>query len=339
MDNESDGLTKVRSKRMRAVICTRYGPPDVLQLTEMERPVPKGDEVLVKIFATTISPADIAFRKGKPFIGRIFTGLTKPKRGPGDVVAGRIEAVGKEARGFREGDRVFGSSGLKMGAQAEYICLSEEDALAPMPSNMDYGEAAAISYSGLTALPFLRDVGHVQSGQEVLVNGASGAIGTTAVQLAKYFGAEVTGVSSTANIELLRSLGADKVIDYTREDFTRSGRTYDLIFDAVGKSAYSRCKGSLKEGGIFLTTVPTLPILLRMVLPARSGKKRSKFAATGLRPPKEKIRDLAFLKEVAEKGRLRAVIDRKYPLEQIAEAHRYVDKGHRAGDVVMVVQS
>jgi NADPH:quinone reductase-like Zn-dependent oxidoreductase len=322
---------------MRAVKCMGYGPPEVLRVVDAEKPVPKDDEVLIRNRATEISPADIAFRTGKPFIARFFTGLLRPKGIPGDVLAGEVEAVGKDVSKFRKGDRVFGSSGMKIGAQAEYICLTEEDALVTMPVGLSYGDAVAFSYAGLTALPFLRDRANIRKGQKVLINGASGSIGTIAVQLAKYYEGEVTGVCSTTNLELVRSLGADNVIDYTEKDFTKDGQTYDIIFDTVGKSSYSRCKGSLKEGGIYLTTVPAMGTIIRRLRPSGPAHKRAIFAATGLRPPSEKIKDLEALKAMAEEGRLRAIIDRNYRLEQVAEAHRYVEGGHRKGDVIVTL--
>jgi NADPH:quinone reductase-like Zn-dependent oxidoreductase len=276
-------------------------------------------------------------RSGKPFVGRLFTGLTRPKSVPGDVLAGEVVAVGKDVTAFRPGDRVFGSSGTNMGALAEFNCLPQDAALALMPTNLDYAEAAAISDGGLTALPFLRDRGKIQKGQKVLINGASGAVGTAAVQLAKYFGAEVTAVCGPANLQLVRSIGADMVIDYTTQDFTASASSYDIIFDAVGKSSYAKCKGVLKEGGIYLTTMPTLPIMLRRLWPEALSSKHARFAATGLRAPAEKSKDLAFLKKLSEEGKLRPLIDKRYRLEEIAEAHRYVGKGHKKGNVVMLV--
>jgi NADPH:quinone reductase-like Zn-dependent oxidoreductase len=238
-------------------------------------------------------------------------------------------------KGFRVGDQVFASSGASLGAHAEYICLPEDGAMATKPVNMTFEEAAAVSEGGLTALPFLRDKGKIERGQTVLINGASGAVGTSAVQLAKYFGAVVTGVCSTTNVELVRSLGADEVIDYTREDFTGSGRAYDIIFDAVGKNSFLRCRGALKPGGIYLTTVPTPAIALQMLWTSRVGSKRAVFAATGLRPAKEKAKDLLFLKELCEAEALKPVIDRRYPMEQAADAHRYVETGHKKGHVVI----
>jgi NADPH:quinone reductase-like Zn-dependent oxidoreductase len=320
---------------MKAIICTRYGPPEVLQQVEANMPSPKDDEVLIKVRATTVTPSDCAFRSGKPFISRFFVGLRRPKHIPGDVLAGEIEAVGKNVRRFKVGDRVYGSSGTSFGSQAAYTSLSEDEALAPMAVNASFEEAAAISDGGLTALPFLRDRGGIKSGHKVLINGASGSIGTIAVQLAKHFGAEVTGVCSTSNLEMVRSLGADKVIDYTKEDFTKSGEAYDIIFDAVGKSSFARCKGSLRTGGIYLTTLPTTSVLVRMLWPLGPSRKKACFVATGLRPPSEKARDLAILNGLVEAGKLRAVIDQRYPMEEIVEAHRYVEKGHKKGNVVI----
>ena len=256
----------------------------------------------------------------------------------GSEFAGEIEAVGKDVKRFSEGDQVFAATGAALGAHAEYTCLPEEGALAIKPANMTYEEAAAICEGALAALPFLRDKGKIQSGQKVLINGASGSVGTSAVQLAKYFGAEVTGVCSTANLELVKSLGADKVIDYTQEDFTKTRQTYDIIFDAVGKSSFSRCRGSLKGRGIYLTTVPTLPILLQMLWTSKIGSKRAIITFTGLRPASEKTEDLLFLKELVEGGKLRPVIDRRYPLEQAAEAYKYVETGHKKGNVVITLE-
>jgi NADPH:quinone reductase-like Zn-dependent oxidoreductase len=323
---------------VKAIVQTKYGPPEVLQLQEVEKPVPKENEVLIKIHATTVTAVDCTFRQGSPFIGRFFSGLTRPKNPiPGTEFAGEVEAVGADVKRFKEGDQVFGTS-TGNGAHAEYMCLPEEGAtLAIKPVNMTYEEAAVIDGS-LTALPFLRDKGNIQSGQEVLIYGASGSVGTAAVQLAKYYGAEVTGVCSTANLELVKSLGADKVIDYTQEDFTKSGQTYDIIFDAVGKTSFSRCKGSLKQTGIFLEAALTPAILPQMLWTSKIGSKKAMIAFTGLMPACERTKNLVFLKELIEAGEIKAVIDRTYPLEQIAEAHRYVETGHKKGNVVITVE-
>jgi len=319
---------------MKAIVYTEFGPPDVLQLKEVEKPTPKDNEVLIRIYATTVSAEDPGMRSSPGL-----TGLRKPKNPiPGMYLAGEIESVGKDVKRFRKGDQVYGFTGFRrLGAYAEYTCMPEKGAVAIKPVNMTYEEAAAIPNGGLTALPFLRDTGKIRSGQKVLINGASGAVGTAAVQLAKYFGAEVTGVCSTTNLELVKSLGADKVIDYTKEDFTKTGQTYDIIFDAVGKSSFSRCKDSLTKSGIYLTTVPMPADILQMLWTSIAGGKKAKFAATGLRPASKKTKDLRFLKELIEAGKIKAVIDRRYPLEQTAEAFRYVEKGHKKGNVVITV--
>jgi len=324
---------------MKAIVCRKYGSPDVLKLEEVEKPTPRDDEVLIRIFAAVVTTADCAARKGEPFFARVAFGLTRPrKKILGTEFAGEIEAVGKEVKRFREGGQVYAATGLGFGAHAEYICLPEEGALAMKPANMTYEEAAGACEGVLTALPFLRDGGQIRSGQKVLVNGASGAVGTYAVQLAKYFGAEVTGVCSTRNLELVKSLGAEEVIDYTQEDFTKNGLTYDIIFDAVAKSSFSRCKNSLTPEGVYLLTVPGLPILLQMLWTSRIGRKKAKIMFASMRPPGEKTKDLTFLKELSEAGKIKAVIDRRYPLEQTAEAHRYVEKGHKKGNVVITVE-
>lgn len=318
---------------MKAIVCTQYGTPDVLQLQEVATPTPKDNEVLVRIHAAVVGPSDCAFRKGDPFIVKLIYGLTKPRLPTQGVeFAGEIEGVGKDVTLFRQGDAVFGMSPDTFGAHAEYLCLPEAKTILLKPTNTTYEEAASICDGAPTALTFLRDVAKLQRGQKILINGASGAVGAYAVQLAKYYGAQVTGVCSTPNVELVKSLGADAVIDYTQTDFTQTDQRYDVIFDAVGKSSFSRCKGALSQKGIYLTTVPTLGIVRDILWTSLSGGKKAKFVTAGLMQNKQ---NLTFLKELVEAGKIKAVIDRRYPLEQTAEAHRYVEKGHKKGNVVI----
>jgi NADPH:quinone reductase-like Zn-dependent oxidoreductase len=328
--------------QMKAIVCTKYGPPDVLQLKEVEKPTPKDNEVLIRIHATTVTSGDVRLRSftWAPWFwlpARIMFGLIRPRKPiPGNELAGEIEAVGKDITQFKVGDQVYGiiwnvSFG---GATAEYICLPENEA-AIKPANMTYEEAAAAPIGGLTALVLLRK-GKIQSGQKVLIVGASGSVGTFAVQLAKYFGAEVTGVCSTTNIEMVKSLGADKVIDYTQEDFAKNGQTYDIIFDTVMKTSFSRCKSSLKQRGVFVTVdYPLLQALWTSLVGSLPGRQTGRKVVFGIA---NRIEDLTFLKELIEAGKLKSVIDRCYPLEQTAEAHRYVETGHKKGNIVITVE-
>ncbi len=315
---------------MNAIVYTQFGPPEVLHLKDVEKPTPKDNEVLIKFYATTVVKEDPDMRRS-----RGFNGLWKPSHPIlGQEFAGEIEAVGRSVTRFQSGDQVFGIG--MFGAYAEYKCMPEDGALALKPATMSYEEAASVPNGALTALPFLRDLGRIQSGQTVLINGASGSVGTAAVQLAKAFGAEVTGVCSTANLALVTSLGADAVIDYTQEDFTQSGRTFDIIFVTVAKRSFAACQDSLKDGGVYLTTGPSLAPILQALRLTRSRKK-AKFMAAGLRRAGAKVKDLVFLTELIEAGKLKAVIDKVYPLEQMAEAHRYVEQGRKEGNVVIVV--
>ncbi|MFC2161132.1 NAD(P)-dependent alcohol dehydrogenase [Acidobacteriota bacterium] len=320
---------------MKAIVCTKYGPPEVLQLKNVEKPTPKDNEVLIKVHAATVTSGDVWIRSSTFdawfwLPGRIMYGLRKPRKTiPGNELAGEIESVGKDITQFRKGDQVFGiiwktSFG---GANAEYICLTENE-VAPKPVNMSFEEAASIPIGGLTALVLLRK-GKIQSGQKVLIYGASGSVGTFAVQLARYFEAEVTGLCSTSNIEMVKSLGADKVIDYTKEDFFSSDQTYDIIFDTVRKTSFSRCKSLLKQRGIYITVDwPLITALWTSII----GKRKVVFGIAN------RIEDLTFLKELIEAAKLKSVIDRRYPLEQTAEAHRYVETGHKKGNVVITVE-
>jgi NADPH:quinone reductase-like Zn-dependent oxidoreductase len=317
---------------MRAVVYDRYGPPDVLRLEDVERPVPADDEVLVRIHATTVTRTDAGLRSAEYFITRGVTGLRRPKRKIlGMELAGEVEAVGAAVTEFEPGDHVFGVKGF--GAHAEYACVRESAPLAHKPAGMSFEEAAAVCDGVMLALPCLRRAG-LREGQSIVVYGASGSVGTAAVQLARQFGAHVTAVCNTKNLELVRSLGADEAIDYLEEDFTKNGKTYDVVFDAVGKHSFRRCRGSLKPGGIYVSTdlgflwhLPVLVLLTRWI-----GDKR---AALGM--AKYTKEDVLFLKGLIEAGEYRAVIDRRYPLEDVVEATRYVETGQKTGNVVLTV--
>jgi len=322
---------------MKAIVCTKYGPPDVLQLKEVEKPTPKDNEVLIRIYATTVTAGDCELRGLKfSFLLRLLMRLGFGFRGPrkkilGMELAGEIESVGKDVKLFKKGDQVFGNTGISLGSYAEYICLREErkmGALAIKPVNMTYEEAAAVPIGGLEALHYLKK-GNIQSGEKVLICGASGSIGTFAIQLAKYYGAEVTGVGNPMSLEMMKSLGADKVIDYTKEDFTESSETYDIIFDVIGKSSLSDFKISLKKDGLLL-----LANTMQSSVKRRKAKEFKVIAGSS----NSKTEDLIFLKELIEAGKIKTAIDRRFPLEQIPEAHRYVDKGQKTGNVVITVE-
>jgi NADPH:quinone reductase-like Zn-dependent oxidoreductase len=323
---------------MKAIVCTKYGPPDVLQLKELEKPFPKDNEVLVRVHAATVTAGDCGLRSLKlPFlwqlIMRIGFGFRAPRKEIlGQELAGEIEAVGKNVKLFKKGDQVFAFTGLRLGAYAEYNCLPEKGLLAIKPANMTYEEAATVPVGGLHALNCLRK-GNIQNGQKVLIIGAGGTVGTLAVQLAKSFGAEVTGVDSTGKLDMLRSIGADKVIDYTQEDFTKNGESYDVIFDVVGRSSFSGCLRCLKEKGFYLLGNPGLSQLVRGLWTSMTNSKKVVGGTISY-----ETEELVFLKELIEAGKIRSVIDRRYPLEQTAEAHRYVDTGQKTGNVVITVE-
>ena len=319
---------------MKAIVYSKYGSPEVLELKEIEKPVPKGNEILVKVDATTVTTGDTRLRSlnvppGFRFITRLAFGFRKP-RNPvlGQELSGEVESTGKEVKQFKKGDKVFGTSGS--GGYAGYATVAEDDAIALKPDALDYEEAASLTFGSLSSLVYLRDFGKIKKGDKVLINGASGGLGTMAVQLSKYFGADVTGVCSSSNSELVRSLGADRIIDYTQEDFTRNGKKYDIIFDTVGKVTYSKCKTSLKENGRFLMAVAGIPQFLLVLWTSLFSRKK---AMAGVAVFKKE--DLNFVKELVEQGKLRPVIDRRYPFEQMVEAHRYVDMGHKKGSVLI----
>lgn len=321
---------------MQAAVLERYGPPEVFRIADIPEPAPAENEVLVRVHASIATPADCAFRSADPFIVRFFAGLLRPRTPvSGTGLAGEVVAVGPSETRFKPGDTVFGSSDMEAGAYARYVAVPKSGALALKPGSLSHAEAVGLAYGFLTAMPFLRDEARLQPGQRILINGASGSVGYVAVQIAKHMGADVTAVCSTRNVDLVRSFGADKVIDYTHEDFTKARGAYDVIFDAVGKSSFARCKPALKPGGIYLTTVPSFGILIAMLTTRNARGKRGKLATTGLRTAEEKVKDLHLMVDYVEAGALRPVIDRHYPLARIAEAHRYVETGHKVGDVII----
>lgn len=322
---------------MKAIVHTKYGPPDELQLLEVEKPAPRDNEVLIKIHATTVTTTDCNARnltfvpKSFMFFARIMFGFKKPRiKILGIDLAGEIEAIGKNVKLFKVGDQVFGSPGTKFGGHAEYCCVPERGALTLKPAEMRWEEAASVTLAGSTALYFIRDVARIKQGQKILIHGASGAIGTYAVQLAKYYGAEVTGVCSASNAEMVKSLGADKVIDYTKEDFTKSLERYDFVFSVVGKTTFSQCKGILKPKGIYLENWMETKDFLKVLSTSITGGKKIKGGVSVETPEK-----LNFLKELIVSGKLVPVIDRVYPLERTAEAFQYVEQGHKKGNVII----
>jgi len=328
---------------MKAIVFTEYGSPDVLRLEEIEKPAPKDNEILVRNHATSVNYGDLVARNFKgisprefnmPFLlwllAKISFGLKQPKTTVlGSEFSGEIEAIGKDVKRFKAGDKVFGYLGQSMGAYAEYICLPEDGVLAIKPSNMTYEEAAVVPYGAIMALNLLAKV-NIHSGQKVLINGASGGIGSAAVQIAKHFGAEVTGVCGTPRLEFVKSLGADKVIDYTKEDFTQSGETYDLIFDVLGKGSFSRSKNSLTQNGRYLLASFKMKQLFQMLWTSMTGGRK---VICAIAPGS--VEDLHAVKELIEAGKIKAVIDRCFPMERTSEAHRYIEEGYKKGNVVI----
>lgn len=318
---------------MKAAIYTEYGGPEVVLIQEIQKPEVKDNEVLIKIHATTVSSGDARMRRADPFVIRLFNGLKTPKiQILGAEFSGEIESIGKNVTLFKKGDQVFCGTDLQLGAHAEYICLAEDGAIARKPSNMSYEEAATIAFGGITSLFFLRDKGNIQPGQKVLINGASGSLGTFGVQLAKSFGAEVTAVCSSVNIDLVKSLGADHVIDYTKEDVLKGNQTYDIIYDTIGKISFTQSRHLLTEEGVFLAASGGLSDFAYMAWTALFGKKKVK---GGISTPSKK--DMIFLQKLIEEGEIRSVIDTCYPLDKIADAHRHVDTGHKKGNVVITM--
>jgi NADPH:quinone reductase-like Zn-dependent oxidoreductase len=321
---------------MKAAIFSSYGRPEVLKIEEIDKPIPKKNEVLIKVFASSVTSGDSKLRRADPFVVRLVFGLFKPKKNMvlGNELAGVIEETGKNVTHFKKGDRVFGQAGMKLGANAEYKCMSEDGPLELIPTGLTFEEAAAIPFGGGSSLHFLKKAGSIQSGHKILIYGASGSLGTAAVQLAKYFGAHVTGVCSTANLELVKSLGADQVLDYTCDAFTLKGKKYDIIYDTVGKSPFFDCVKSLNKEGIFLraVTMDLSSVFKGLWVSMTKGIKVTGGIVS------EKRENLTFIKKIIEEGKFRPVIDKIYSLNQIAEAHDYVDKGHKKGNVVLTIQ-
>ena len=319
---------------MKSIQYKTYGGPGVLKVVETEKPTLSENEILVKVIATTVTSVDSTFRAGKAIAARLYTGIRKPKNPIlGTVFSGIVEEVGERITSFKTDDRIFGEA---EGTYSEYLTVKEDDVITKIPQNLSFKAAAAIPYGVLTALPFLRDTGSIKKGDKVLVNGASGAVGSYGVQFAKYYGAEVTGVCSTVNVEMVKSLGADQVIDYKKEDFTKSGEKWDIIFDAVGKSSFSKSKDVLTKQGIYLTTVMSATIQFDMLRTSFTSPK-AKLTLTGMRKPAEKRKDLHFVKGLIEEGKIKAFIDREYSFDEISKAHSYVDRGHKTGSVVINV--
>lgn len=328
---------------MRAAVFTRYGPPEVVQIKEVAKPVPKDNEVLVRVRASTVAAADWRIRKADPFVTRLLSGLWRPKKiqTAGMEFSGTVESIGAAVTRFKPGDEVFGGTLFKLGCHAEYVCVPEDGMIAPKPVNMTLEEAAAVFFGGITVLSFLGKA-PIQNGHKVLIYGASGSVGVFAVQLAKHFGAEVTAVSSTANLELVKSLGADAVVDYTREDFSQAGRVYDMVFDTVGKSGFWRSMRCLKPGGFYVLIAGiggdwfianVLASLLAGLWCSVTG--RAKLVGT---PKRSGIENLLLLKELIEAREVRTVIERRYSLADIAEAHRHAEGGHKKGHVLVVIE-
>ncbi len=322
---------------MKASVSKMYGTPDVFSIEEVVKPIPKDDEVLVRVNAATVTGSDLMMRKGKPYVGRLFLGLTKPKTTIlGFDFAGEIVVTGKNVISFKIGDKVFGGT-MALGCYAEYACVNMDDVLTTMPENINYQSAAPVSGSAITVMNFLKGLAKIKAGDKVLINGASGSLGTYAVQIAKHFDAEVTGVCSTTNMKMVQDLGADFVIDYTKEDFAKNGKQYDIIFDTVGKTTFSYCKNSLTENGIFLSSVISFVLFMQMMKTFMFGKKKVKSSSTGMLPVKKRLEYLLELKELLKTEKIKTVIDVSYPLSQMGDAHRYVEKGHKKGNVVIEI--
>jgi NADPH:quinone reductase-like Zn-dependent oxidoreductase len=330
----------MKVQKMKAIIVTAYGNYEVLELQQREVPRPKEKEILVKVVSCAATTTDTMMISGKPYASRLFMGFKKPKKEiPGTGFAGKVVSVGQKANRFKTGDEVFGMTGMNFSANAEYLSMEEEGIVLHKPENLPFTEACTFGDGHLTSINFLKELGKIEPGQKLLINGASGSLGTSAIQLAKYYGAEVTGVCSTANVGLVKSLGADFVIDYTRENFTRSDKKYDLIYDTIGKSSFKQSKRVLNSGGKYLSPVLDGGLMLTMLITSVFGSKKAKFTATGLKKPEESKALITELMDIFQSGNLKTVLDRQYPLEKVAQAHQYIASGRKKGNVAIIVES
>lgn len=321
---------------MNAMVAMEYGSPDVLLLKEVEIPTPGPNEVLVRVKTSSATKADTMMRTGKPYIGRLFLGFKKPKHPiPGTGFSGIVEEVGTNVRRLTVGDRIFGETTLGFSANAEYLTVSENGVVLPMPENMNFNEAASYGDGHLTSYNFLKEVGKIQPGERVLINGASGALGTSAVQIAKYLGCHVTAVCSSGNFELVKSLGADELIDYRKEDFTKCGHKFDYVYDTVGKSSFKKCKKILSKKGIYLSPVLKMSLLIDMLKTSLTRKKKAIFQATGTKGDGKLRQLLTEVLEIYKAGLLKTIVDKKFPLSELAAAHRYIETGHKKGNVII----
>jgi NADPH:quinone reductase-like Zn-dependent oxidoreductase len=329
----------MKAKIMKAVVASGYGNHEVLQLKEVEMPELKVDEVLVKVHACSATTADTMMLSGKPYFSRLFTGIKKHKHPiPGTGFAGEVVSIGEKVTTFKSGDNVFGETTLGFSTNAEYVAVPENSVILHKPENLSFTDAAPFCDGHLTSINFLKEIGKIKPGQKVLINGASGSLGTSAIQLAKYFGAEVTGVCSNSNIGFVKSLGADHVIAYDHEDYTKSEKHYDIIYDTIGKSSFSLSKKLLNKNGIYMSPVLKFSLLLDMICTSIAGSKKAKFAASGLKSNEELLSLLTELVQIFKMGKLKTIIDRQFPLEKVAMAHQYIAKGHKKGNVVIIIE-
>jgi NADPH:quinone reductase-like Zn-dependent oxidoreductase len=324
---------------MKAMYCPKYGGPEVYILKDLEVPKPNENQILIEVYQAIVSPTDANFRSGKPFISRLFSGLLKPNKAVhGEMFTGRVVEIGSTVTTFQVDDLVYGTNGMKLGAYAEYMVVDIKEAIKKVPSDLAYQNVLPLLDGGITALPFLKDLAKIKKGDNVLINGASGAVGSMATMIAKHFGATVTGVCSTKNVDTVKALGADDVIDYKKEDFSNTKDRYDIIFDTVGKADYSKAKKTLKSNGIFVTTVPTPGIMFQALFNKKENKKRASFMAAGLRKPKQKIEDLTYLEELLRTKELSPLHGKVYSLEHLGDAQAYVETGHKVGNVVVKIK-